>query len=303
MIHYLRHNEIDKVRWDNCIYGSVNELIYAYSWYLDIVCPRWDALIEGDYESVMPLTWSRKFGIYYLYEPYFAQQLGVFSIRKIESDKIKEFINKIPEKFKLIQINLNEFNPLPAASFTVIINSNYELDISGPYSRISDTYSRNCKRNIKKAIDAKLTIDEYISTQEFLGFIKANLGDRLPELNRENYKTLRKVLEVTLENGTGKVFRVLTRKNKICAVGSFLLTSKRCIFSVCASSDEGKSSQAMYLLVNHVIENNSGKSMIFDFSGSNIKGIAYFNSTFGAKPVEYPYIYRNNLPRFIRFFK
>ena len=58
---FLKHDKIDKVKWDNCISRSVNGHIYARSWYLNIVSPDWDALIEGDYEAVMPLTWKRKF--------------------------------------------------------------------------------------------------------------------------------------------------------------------------------------------------------------------------------------------------
>jgi hypothetical protein len=302
-LRYLKHNEIDKGKWDNCISRSVNEFIYAHSWYLDIVSPGWDALIEGDYEAVMPLTWKRKFGIYYLYPPYFAQQLGVFSTGQISEGMVQEFIKRIPGKFRFIQICLNESNPISTASSGVNNNFNYKLDISGPYSEIHDSYSRNCKRNIKKAVNAQLTIDENITAVKFAEFVKANLGDKLTELNKRNYITLKKVLEASLENGTGKIYRVLTRDNKLCAAGSFLLTSKRCIFSVCASSAEGRSSHAMYFLVDHVIKNNSDRNRIFDFSGSNIKGVAYFNSTFGAKPVEYPYIYRNNLPRIIRFLK
>ncbi|UCH15231.1 MAG: hypothetical protein JSV22_04490 [Bacteroidales bacterium] len=303
MVQYLKHSEIDKVKWDNCISGSVNEFIYSRSWYLDIVSPGWDALVKGDYESVMPLTWSRKFGIYYLYPPFFAQQLGVFSTRQIKEETVREFLMGIPGKFRLIQINLNESNPVNISSFRVKNNLNYELDLSGSYAEIYNSYSRNCRRNIKKAVDAQLTIDEKISVEDFSEFIRANLGDRITELNRNNYATLKKVLKTSSDNSTGKIYRVLTRENKLCAVGSFLITSGRCIFSVCASSEEGRSSHAMYFLVNHAIENNSNKDMIFDFSGSNIKGIAYFNSTFGARPVEYPYIYRNNLPWIIRFFK
>lgn len=303
MIRYLKHIEIDKAKWDNCISGSVNEFIYARSWYLDIVSPGWDAMIEGDYESVMPLTWGRKFGIYYLYPPFFAQQLGVFSTRQINEEIIQEFLVGIPDKFRLIQINLNESNTVNVSSFRVNLNSNYEIDLSRPYPEIYDSYSRNCRRNLKKAIDAQLTIDENIAVEKFSEFIKANLGDRITELNKNNYATLKKVLKTSSDNGTGKMYRVLTKENELCAVGSFLMTSKRCIFSVCASSEEGRSLHAMYFLVNHAIENNSNKNIIFDFSGSNIKGIAYFNSTFGARPVEYPYIYRNNLPWIIRFFK
>ena len=63
MIQYLKHNEIDKKKWNDCIDHSVNNLIYSYSWYLDIVCPNWNALLEDDYTSIMPLTAGKKYGI------------------------------------------------------------------------------------------------------------------------------------------------------------------------------------------------------------------------------------------------
>ena len=66
MIHYLKHHRIDKARWDRCISKAVNSRVYACSWYLDLVCPGWEALVEEDYTSVFPLT-SRWKGIYYLY--------------------------------------------------------------------------------------------------------------------------------------------------------------------------------------------------------------------------------------------
>ena len=52
MIKYLTHNNIDKTRWDECIRRSFNGNIYAWSWYLDIVHPQWEALIENNYERV-----------------------------------------------------------------------------------------------------------------------------------------------------------------------------------------------------------------------------------------------------------
>ena len=77
MIRYLSHDEIDKPQWDACIEGSVNSLPYAASWWLDVVSPGWEALVSEDYRSVMPLTWHKKLGVYYLYQPYLTQQLGI----------------------------------------------------------------------------------------------------------------------------------------------------------------------------------------------------------------------------------
>ena len=80
------------------------------------------------------------------------------------------------------------------------------------------------------------------------------------------------------------------------AAGWFVYTPERCLFLVCASTSEGKRNQAMYLLVDHVIRSKSGSGLIFDFTGSNIPGVAYFNSGFGAVKSYYPTVKRNNLP-------
>ena len=59
-IKYLSHNNIDLKKWDICIQNAYNSLIYAESWYLDIVSPNWEALVYNDYEYVMPLPLKRK---------------------------------------------------------------------------------------------------------------------------------------------------------------------------------------------------------------------------------------------------
>ncbi|HSQ44739.1 MAG TPA: hypothetical protein VLM16_07060, partial [Ginsengibacter sp.] len=77
-ISYLPQANIDKQKWDRCIDAAPNGLIYAYSFYLDAMSKNWDALILNDYEIVMPLTWNKKYGVYYLYQPFFTKALGIF---------------------------------------------------------------------------------------------------------------------------------------------------------------------------------------------------------------------------------
>ena len=77
-IRDVLHKEIDFIKWDNCISNAPNGLIYGYSYYLDHMASQWDALVLNDYEAVMPLTWNRKYGIHYLYQPFLTAQLGVF---------------------------------------------------------------------------------------------------------------------------------------------------------------------------------------------------------------------------------
>src|ERR1019366_1761696 len=98
MVKHISHSKINFKKWDNCIANSVNSAIYAYSWYLDIVSPGWEALVAADYKTVMPLTQNSKYGINYLRQPFFTQQLGVFSTSELTEAILTDFLTAIPEK-------------------------------------------------------------------------------------------------------------------------------------------------------------------------------------------------------------
>jgi len=116
MITYLHHEQIHRDRWDQCVAQAPNGLVYAWSWYLDIVHPQWEALVEVDgdkYLKVMPITCNKKYGIPYLHQPFFTQQLGVFSTLPLTEETTMAFIQAIPSRYALVEIRLNEGNPLP----------------------------------------------------------------------------------------------------------------------------------------------------------------------------------------------
>jgi hypothetical protein len=54
MIVYHKNHEIDREQWDKCIRNSPGTKPYAWSWYLDIMAPGWEALVDDDYDSVFP---------------------------------------------------------------------------------------------------------------------------------------------------------------------------------------------------------------------------------------------------------
>ena len=137
---------------------SKQDLIYAHSWYLDIVAPNWEALVEDDYVSIFPLTCRKKFGISYLFQPYFTQQLGLFSTGDEKSEsKLGIFLNEIPEKFRLIEIQLNTGSSITHADgFKINKRKTHHLDLSSSHENIRKNYSENLIRNIKKAEKAGL---------------------------------------------------------------------------------------------------------------------------------------------------
>ncbi len=302
MIRYCPHNEIDKKKWDECISSSSLCLPYAFSWYLDIVSPGWDALIAGNYESIMPLPFKQKWLITYVYKPYFAQQLGLFSPEDPGETLLHEFIQAIPGKFRYIHTNLNESNP-SGNLYTRKLNINHLIRIDRSYNSIYKEYSRNCRRNIKKAEDAGLTLDYELNTAVFVEFVFNNLGKQIPGLDTEQRAMLEKIIATARQEVNGKMIGIYTRQQELCAAGFFMQTNDRQIFSVCASNETGKQFDAMYLLVNGQIRKSAGQHKWFDFSGSNIKGIAYFNQSFSAITLTYPTLHLNRLPLPMRWIK
>ena len=109
MIRFVNNENIDRNLWDKTIMQSSMPMIYAMSWYLDIVAPEWHGFIQDDYKTVMPIVSSRKFGLTYLYQPPFCQQHGVFG-NNVSADLVKEFIIAIKSKFRFAEIMLNEIN-------------------------------------------------------------------------------------------------------------------------------------------------------------------------------------------------
>lgn len=295
MINYLRHHEIEKAKWDECIENSVNGLIYGRSWFLDIVCPGWDALVEEDYTAVFPLTHGRKYGICYLYQPYFTQQLGVFSRKHLTADLVTEFLTAIPPKFRFAEIHLNSMNRTDPGLFTPKASVNLELDLINTYENLRKNYDQNAKRNLKKALDARVVIDRKTDPDDLITLFKENRGGAEKNLKFRHYAVLRELMFHCLKNRKGILLGARLPEGNLCA-SAFLLTDRsRIIFHFAASGKESRETGAMFLLIDSVIRENAGKTITLDFEGSNDPNVARFYKSFGAVSCNYTRVTINRL--------
>lgn len=298
MIRYLAHHEIDKSKWDACIERSVNASPYASAWYLDIISPRWDALIDGDYAAVMPLTKRKKHGIPYLYQPMLSQQLGVFSTLHKEAFAIDSFLEAIPKAFGLIEIGINTLNyvseKLPFVQ--VVQKTNYELPLNAPYEVIRSRYAKSHRKNIRKAAEevadwsivASSYSEFYVHKIKSLDDKKANLSQRA----RQSYFNTLKQLD---EKGKLQTFLIYD-ENEALAGGICHLHFGKKVTKQTFSNDSGRRSGLMYFMMDKFIQENAGKELIIDFMGSSIPGIAHWNKGFGSMESSYEFIRINRLP-------
>lgn len=294
MINYLVHSDIDKEKWDDCISSSVNRLPYALSWWLDCVSPGWEALVLDDYKAVMPIPCKSKFGVDYLYQPFFTQQLGIFSGEPSFLNEADQFLKAIPAKYKLVRIQMNSSNHPADPDFEIKQRRNFILDLSKDYIQILTGYHRNCRRNVQKGKVNGLKAEKGPDPSIFRMFIEKNL-ERSLKRTGNLYDILPILMTRCSEHGLSETLGIYSH-TELLAAGWFVHFHDRILFMVCGSTSKGKEVQAMYVMIDHVISQQAGKNKILDFTGSGMPGVAYFNAGFGAVETSYPMVTQNHLP-------
>lgn len=287
-ILHLRHNEIDRTRWDATIAQSLCDLPYAYSWYLDVVCPMWEALATEDYAYVMPLPLKKKWGISYLIHPIWVQQLGVFSAQEVTTEIFESFRRRIP--YLMYDFNVNYLNKdvVRGEKTNLIILHNKDIDT------IRKNYNSNTKRNISKAQKAGLTIRE-VKIEEFVSLWKSENATMRWDL----HSTIQPLVEAAFSQFSilnsqfqPRLFGVY-KDNQLVAALFGMQTRGRFIYLIPVSNREGKECSAMFLLIDYIIENICcPNGLTFDCEGSMIEGVARFYRGFGAQEQPYASISR-----------
>lgn len=288
MIQYLHSSNIDRKKWDESIARSACRHHYALAWHLDLVCPGWSGLVMNDYEAVMPLPVRKKYGIRYVFQPYFSQQLGIYNEKKTGPDLLQEFIEAVPSDIRYMEFNLNHFNEVNDL-YHFKERSNFELNLSPDYAFLENNYSANTRRNLRKS--EKPGINEISDISCIIELKKKFDAIRKPPAH---YNFLENWMKGILDRGMGRILKIGTEQ--LLAAVFLVQYGNRIYYMVPVSSPEGKKNSAMFFLVDHLIRSHAGNDMILDFEGSTIPGIARFFKGFGAINQPYHSIKMNRLP-------
>ncbi|WP_340112243.1 hypothetical protein [Maribellus mangrovi] len=290
MIKYLKHSQIDKQKWDACIEKSHNGLMYALSWYLDCVSPNWDVLVLDDYEAVMPLTWRRKYGIKYLFVPYYTHRLGIFGSKEKVEQNSTAFVESIPKSFHHVHYSFNSYNHLQTNKVKLSSNNLDFLKLDSDYKDLQSKYSKNHKKNIRKAKKQNLKIEENIEVSEFcndyIGIHSASGKFSEFEGIFDVFRPLCGRINKHLKTYGCRI----KSDNETDAVIMLAFFRGRAIFHS-AASQKGRKNKAQYLLIDHVIRKFSGSGTTMDFAGSNIKSISYRNKGYSASSESFYSVY------------
>lgn len=292
-ITYLRHHQIDKTKWDECIDRSDNGLVYALSIYLDHMSPGWEALILEDYKAVFPLPCRKKWGIRYICQPTLVAQLGLFG-NAVTMELTNDFLDAIPASFRYIDLPLNHASH--SDRDFAYRRKNLVLTLQKSHADIYGVYSKNVKRNILKAERQDCVIDKTIAVKDVVLFAKAHIHDSkgLLSFSRLYGSFLRQHKAVCYG---------VREKDKLIAAATFLFYKNRAYYIMAGNHEESRSRGASHFLVDHFIRDYASSEYLLDFEGSDVEGVAQFYAGFGAVDEPYTAIRWNRLPVGLRWLK
>lgn len=292
-IKYLNNNQINKDSWDSCIKKSYNNLVYGYSWYLDSLADNWDAIVVGNYDAVFPLPFRKKMGIYYLYQPFFMQQLGLFS-RKSVNISMDEVLDAIPQKFKYWDLQTN--GSFQSKKYNLKDKTTLHIDLSASYEIIKSRYSKDAIKNIRKANASNWELLTNSDIELVLNDYKKAYGELNNNILELDYDNLIQALTIATKQKMVNAYSLVDENKERMGSAIFLKSNNAIHYIIGAPTEKGRKISATHVLIDLILKENSGTNTIFDFEGSEIPSVANFYKKFGVKEYTYYKLRVNKLP-------
>ena len=272
-------------------------MLYARSWYLDTVAAGWEALVLDDYRAVFPLCVRRKWGVAYLYQPPFCQQLGIFSSETDEAI-VRGFLDAIPSPYRWVDIHLNSKNRLTLLypGETISEKPNYRLSLTGTGEEIRSGFHAQARRNLKKAIKQGLFPTAKTGVREVINIYISHISKKVQGIGSNEIKIFERLAETGAERQALEVAGIADPAGALCAGAVFFREKQTLYYLMGAANEKGRSANATSLLFADLIDRYAGSGIVLDFEGSSIPGIARFYKDMGAAEAPYFHYRRNRLP-------
>lgn len=294
MIHYVPHDRIDKKAWDLRLEHCANKHWYGASSTLDAAAPGWDALIDEQRGAIMPLPWRRKFGIRYLYQPFLIQHLGPYAPDPDPSDT-SLFLRAIPERFRFIDIQVSWGVDL----IGVTERQNITVDLRSTKEELKSRYSEHHRRNVRKAEAAELAVDPHPAMDELMRFLLGSEQFQRWGIDAMQRAAMERIIKVANERGE-LLLRGVRERGVLVAGAFFVRWGEGLVFLKGLANARGRSVRAMFLLLDSVISEHAGRSLVLDMAGSSDPELARFYIGFGGRPSVYLRATVNRLPFLLR---
>ncbi len=287
MFRILNQSEIDFRAWDHCVSKAENASLYGKSWYLNILAGNWKGIVKGDYEAVFPLISRKKYGLIYIYQPMGVPTVAWYHAYKADEGDYAPILQLVSENYDMADINLlcGEREILTQFFPDDCMNNGKKqcLDMRDKgFERLIKGFSRGHKYSIRKALRHSIEIKQGFDPDVFWSVAFACDSYRLHRGYTENLERMKALISLGIKTQTGQIWLAYDRLEPISA--GYLMESDGVLyFLYLFTPASGLQLCANHLMTQEIIRFNHQNILKFDFGGSNIPSIRFFNLGFGAK--------------------
>ncbi len=245
-LSFVPFEEIDKRKWNGTVYASPNGNISGYYWFLKSVLKEWDALIEGDYQSVMPVFRHEPsdFQMEMLYE------LGPYTVNAQTHARLHSFYQGWNDRFGAFSYPFNRVMTrliLEKNEDAVHAANRTFLDLSETYEQISGRYLPEINELLQ---NIKLTDYTFHAQEKPEQII---MGEKLAE---ENKHILHRLMYNAIQRGCGWHARVSHQYTQKSAAAFYISDHRSIRLLYSLQQNDG---ECLSLLHDTFLKGNAGR--------------------------------------------
>ncbi len=285
-IRLINKEELERDRWNGCVHYANNGNIFGYKWYLDAIAKDWDALVEGNYESVLPLIYKERKDKKQMHRPTLIREAGIYSVHVVSPARIKNFLAAIPENYESVEIHFNTGTSIisPEALHRRD-QTNYHLPLMEPYEEIAGNYSSDFLRKLDTAQNHGLR-PTALKPERIADFYRTHQPHHSE--TEIAFHGLQRIMYNALHRGWGFGTGITNSQGDLLAVDFFLYSHGRVMSLAAATSQPGIQQGAHELLLDLQIRSHAGRPIVLDYNSTyQTKGYQRLAEAMGAKSVDF----------------
>ena len=119
----------------------------------------------------------------------------------------------------------------------------------------------------------------------------------------DNVKRFTKLYHRLYEQQQAGSYGIMSANNELVASCIFIYSHNRAYYILVGNHPDGRTVGASHYLIDAFIKDHAERNMLLDFEGSDIRNLAFFYSSFGAREENYAAIKLNRLPFYLKWLK
>jgi hypothetical protein len=247
MYRIIPFQEIDKNKWNGTIHYAINGNVFGYYWFLKAVIGEWDAIVEEDYQSVMPI-FTKPLNAYQ-YD--LLKELGPYSVNPLTDQRVDAMLELFQKSNRSSQYPLHsQISKRQIDGFKYSIRSKAVLSAGSIYDQLSQSYSDELAKN--------LDVDGYGSVKISSG-LKPEILVSLLDESEAHKNALMRLMYNSMHRGIGFSSAIEEKETGKILAASFFINTNSTMMEVLSFKKGGK--KYRQLIFDLLLRNSSGSPL------------------------------------------